>query len=103
MSTPTARASLLAALVAAPVLALAEPPVPEAATEAQDAHALYETNCLACHGSEVYTREDRKVDSLAGLEAQVRRCDAALGLRWFDEDIGAVTNFLNDRFYGFKP
>ena len=52
---------------------------------------------------EVYTREDRKVTSLPSLETQVRRCDAALELRWFDEEVSGVTNLLNDRFYHFKP
>jgi hypothetical protein len=84
--------SLLAALCATQVLA-----------EDESAQSLYDQNCVSCHGSEVYTREDRKIGSLAALETQVRRCETALELRWFDEDISEVTQFLNDRFYHFKP
>jgi hypothetical protein len=73
------------------------------AVEDDNAQSLYDQNCISCHGDEVYTREDRRVGSLAGLEAQVRRCDANLELRLFDEDISALTQLLNDRYYHFKP
>jgi hypothetical protein len=74
-----------------------------AAADTPDAHALYEQNCLKCHGPEVYTRADRKIDSLPALAAQVRRCETNLELRWFDEDIDGVTDYLNRTFYKFKP
>jgi len=74
-----------------------------AAADTPDAHALYEQNCLKCHGPEVYTRADRKIDSLPALAAQVRRCETNLELRWFDEDIEGVTDYLNRTFYKFKP
>jgi len=73
------------------------------AAEDNSAQALYDQNCIGCHGTEVYTREERKISSLPSLETQVRRCEAALELRWFDEDISSVTQLLNDRFYHFKP
>jgi hypothetical protein len=60
---------------------------------------LHNGNCLSCHDDSVYTREERRMKTLPGLRKQVRRCELALGLRWFDEDIDAVTGFLNDRFY----
>lgn len=85
-------ASLLAPL---PFATLAEEAAP-------DAHALYETNCIKCHGPEVYLRPDRKVTSLDGLTRQVRRCETALGLRWFDEEIADVTAYLNEKFYKFE-
>jgi mono/diheme cytochrome c family protein len=68
-----------------------------------NAQALMTQNCVQCHGAEVYTRKDRKVSSLDGLGRQVRRCEIALELRWFDEDVQAVTDHLNDQFYHFKP
>jgi hypothetical protein len=81
----------------------ADPPVPPAAAAPSGTDALYQEHCIKCHGSEVYTRADRKVTSLDGLGRQVRRCETALSLRWFDEDIDEMTRFLNDRFYQFKP
>jgi cytochrome c553 len=64
--------------------------------------ALQQENCMSCHGNAVYTREDRKITSLAGLEKQVRRCELSLGLKWFDEEVADVVAYLNDAFYKFK-
>ena len=72
------------------------------AADSENARALYERHCVACHGTEVYTREDRKITSLPSLKNQVRRCETALELRWFDEDIDDVSQFLNEHYYRFK-
>ena len=69
---------------------------------AADGAALHAQHCVSCHGTEVYTRDQRRVTSRTGLTKQVRRCELALGLRWFDEQIDAVSGHLNDRFYHFK-
>jgi mono/diheme cytochrome c family protein len=76
--------------------------LPAAAAQEESAANLYEQNCVRCHGSEVYTRNDRKIESLAGLQRQVQRCDTALGLRWFDDEIDQVTAYLNKNYYHFK-
>ena len=60
------------------------------------------SKCNQCHGTEVFTRSDRKVTSLAKLEAQVRRCDSNLNTNWFDDEIHDVTAHLNKKFYKFK-
>ena len=69
---------------------------------------LHEKHCIACHTSltggkpdSLYTRADRRVNTLDALKKQVRRCELSLGLQWFDEDIENVTGFLNREFYGF--
>jgi cytochrome c553 len=77
--------------------------LPAAAESMETAKALYDENCVRCHGTEVYTREDRKITSLEGLERQVRRCELALGLKWFDDEITEVTNYLNEHYYHFEP
>ena len=84
--------SLLAAVCATPCLA----------ADDGSAQTLHDQHCMSCHGTEVYTREARMVGSLQALENQVRRCETALGLRWFDEEISGVTQLLNDRFYHFE-
>ncbi len=71
------------------------------AEESKDVGAMVQTNCTKCHGDEIYTRADRKVTSLDGLNRQVGRCETALGLQWFDEDIADVASYLNDKFYKF--
>ncbi|WP_462319809.1 c-type cytochrome [Halochromatium sp.] len=68
-----------------------------------DAQALFEQNCTSCHGSEVYTREDRRIDSLDALHSQVRMCEQNLGLTWFDDQVDAVTQLLNREYYKFEP
>lgn len=64
--------------------------------------SLVESNCTKCHGTEVYTRSDRKVRSLPQLQTQVRRCELALGLKWFDEDIDNAAAYLNQEYYKFQ-
>ncbi|MEB4590961.1 hypothetical protein VSS37_08235 [Candidatus Thiothrix sp. Deng01] len=66
--------------------------------------AIHDANCISCHDSGVYTRADHKMQDYAMLSAQVRRCDANLGARLFDEDLDKVTDYLNDTYYHFaKP
>ena len=77
--------------------------LPAAANQASivKGKALHETNCQSCHGSEVYTRADRKVQSLDGLKTQVNRCTHALGVQWFEDEAGAVVDYLNATYYKF--
>lgn len=70
---------------------------------------LLQTYCIQCHassyggdGSEIYTRELRKVKTPAGLVAQVRNCNTMLDLKWFEEDEINVAAYLNQQYYQFK-
>ncbi len=63
---------------------------------------LHDANCVKCHDSSVYTREDRFVTSRDSLKTQVQRCNVNLGTQWFDEDVNAVTDYLNTNYYKFK-
>lgn len=69
---------------------------------AADGKTLVDKHCHGCHGAEVYTRADRKVQSLHGLQVQVQRCEQALNLTWFDEDVASVTAYLNQQFYQLR-
>lgn len=70
-----------------------------------------EQKCYACHakktafgnGDMIYTRSDRKVNSLAKLKTMVERCNTELRLDLFPEDEADVTAYLNKQFYKFKP
>ena len=75
---------------------------PPATATTGDSAELHAANCTSCHDDAVYTRKDRRVTSLAGLKKQVQRCELSLGLKWFDEDIDAVTDYLNSTYYKFK-
>ena len=73
-----------------------------AAADVQAGKKLHDQHCMQCHDSSVYTREDRRVNSLAGLTKQVRRCQLSQGLQWFDQDIQNVVQYLNQTHYHFK-
>ncbi len=79
---------------------------PTLASPGQELHAQ---NCLSCHaqafgqdGSAIYTRGDRRVSSLAGLERQVNFCQNNLGLAWFEEEVASVSEYLNQQYYHFE-
>ena len=72
------------------------------AADPNEGKVLVDKNCYSCHGNEVYTRNERKVTTPDGLKKQVQRCELALGLRWFDDQIENATAYLNDSFYKFK-
>jgi hypothetical protein len=70
---------------------------------------LVETNCINCHaasfggdGSEIYTRELRKIKTPSGLVVQVRNCNTMLDLKWFEEDEVNAATYLNQQYYHFK-
>lgn len=73
-----------------------------AAADPAAAQALHGKHCISCHDASVYTRDNRRVTSRAGLETQVRRCDQALGLRLFDDEIGGLAAFLDQHYYKFR-
>jgi cytochrome c2 len=69
---------------------------------------LHAKNCVSCHtsmvggnGSTLYTRADRRVNSLDQLITQVNFCETTLELRWFEEDVMAVVEYLNRNYYKF--
>lgn len=70
---------------------------------------LVEENCIKCHadmvggdGSKIYTREDRRIDSLEALNKQVHRCKDSLGMSWPEDQIADVVAYLNKTYYKFK-
>ncbi len=80
------------------------------AADVQRGKELHNENCIRCHvsmvggdGSGIYIREDRKMDSLAALNKQVRRCKTSLGVSWPDQQIEDVITYLNNTFYKFAP
>ncbi len=72
------------------------------AADANAGKALADKHCIQCHGAEVYTRPDRKVNSFDQLKTQVRRCELNLELKWFDDEIDNTTAYLNQEYYRFK-
>ena len=79
------------------------------AADSANGKKLHNESCLACHSSlmkgkpdTIYTRSDRQVNSLAGLQKQVNRCQNSVGANWFDDQIEDVVEYLNTTFYKTK-
>ena len=68
---------------------------------AGEGKALYEENCTRCHSTEVFTREDRSIKNYEGLKTRVKQCTGAAEVKWVDEEIKNVTDYLNKNFYKF--
>ena len=75
--------------------AVAAPP------DAAQGRALYEIRCGGCHDRSVHMREARSARSFAQVHARVAHWDRQSGGLWRDDEIDAVTRYLNDRYYRF--
>lgn len=62
---------------------------------------LYSTHCIACHTAQAHWREERLATDWRSLKKQVTRWERNAGLNWNDEDISAVTHYLNSLYYHF--
>nr|VFJ47906.1 MAG: Cytochrome c, mono- and diheme variants [Candidatus Kentron sp. DK]VFJ59951.1 MAG: Cytochrome c, mono- and diheme variants [Candidatus Kentron sp. DK] len=69
--------------------------------ELKQGRQLHRENCVRCHDALLYTKKNRRVGSLPALESQVEFCATNLRLQWFDEEIDAVSAYLNRTFYHF--
>ncbi len=75
---------------------------PLLAADINNGKQLQQKNCMSCHDDSMYSREERRVNSLPALRTQVQRCESTLGLKWFDEETDDVTAYLNQTFYHFQ-
>lgn len=68
--------------------------------------AKHDESCVGCHmvkhDAAFYGREGRKATDLKSLRTLVGNCQANFGLQWWDEDVDAVTEYLNTTFHNFK-
>ncbi len=79
------------------------------AVSAANGKDLHDAICIACHISltngqpaSLYTRSDRKFNTLKGLNEQVMRCQNSVGANWFDDQIADVVEYLNTNYYKVK-
>jgi len=91
--------------VALILTALANPVV---ASDINRGKSLHDDNCIECHvsiqggdGSGIYTRPDRRIDSLPALSSQVNRCKNSMGVSWPQDQIDDVVAYLNKTYYKF--
>jgi len=92
-------------LAAALVMALAAP----GSALASEGAALHAQKCQSCHdsmfpggkGEMIYAPDFRKLSSPSELRQRVETCAVRINAGWFDEEIDAVTGWLQERFYRF--
>jgi hypothetical protein len=82
-------------------LGLAALSLPAAGEQDFHAESFHRQKCTGCHDTTVYTRANRRVNSLPRLESQVRLCDANLGIKLFDDDLHALVDYLDKNYYKF--
>jgi mono/diheme cytochrome c family protein len=62
---------------------------------------LYSTHCIACHSTQVHWRDKKLVTNWTGLRTEVGRWQKFAGLGWGDDDVAAVTRYLNALYYHY--
>lgn len=75
---------------------------PAFAIDIDNGKQLHEENCVRCHQSEVYTRENRMVNSYDELAERIRQCELMAEMAWFQEEIDDVTAYLSETYYKFN-
>jgi len=63
---------------------------------------LHLANCVGCHDNSVYTRANRSVRSIGGLQQRVEMCDTQLKRHLSEAERHDLVKYLNDHFYHFK-
>jgi hypothetical protein len=99
--TSTVTSLVIGALAAACFGAHAAEPV-------SSAQALLEKSCETCHAQvfagkvdAVYTRSNRRVNTMQVLIDQVKLWNSAAAAKWSDADIELVARYLNEKYYQF--
>ena len=62
---------------------------------------LYSTHCIACHSTQVHWRDKKLVTNWTSLRTEVGRWQKFAGLGWGDDDVAAVTRYLNALYYHY--
>jgi mono/diheme cytochrome c family protein len=78
---------------------LARPVLP---ADSAQGKKLHDTNCVKCHNTSVYTRQDRKIKSLDALNERLVACTHAAQVTLTDDEQKSIAQYLNEQFYKFK-
>jgi cytochrome c5 len=63
---------------------------------------VHDANCVKCHDTSVYTRKDRRIDSLDALNAQLSTCSHGAQVTLSDDEQKNVVKYLSEQFYKFN-
>ena len=67
-----------------------------------DGKRLHDANCMGCHNTDVYTREDRVVQTLDALKEQLVSCSHMARAEFSTSETEDLLKYLNDEFYHFR-
>lgn len=92
---------LRGAALAAVTIWVGGAPLAVSAADAAHGRALYETRCVGCHDRSVHARKVRSAKSFDEVRGYVVSWDRQTGRLWREEEIDAVTRYLNERYYRY--
>jgi mono/diheme cytochrome c family protein len=70
--------------------------------DSAEGRRLFHANCTACHGTDIFTRKDRLVQSLDALKQQLASCTHAAKKEFSASETQNLLKYLNDQFYHFR-
>jgi len=77
-------------------------------SHAEDGQALHQSECVDCHsritggdGTVIYKRDESIITSLPELRTRVTHCANGAKTGWNEDQITAVTDYLNQQFYHY--
>ncbi len=69
--------------------------------DATQGKRLYDASCRSCHDAGVYTRKERRVNSLEALRNQINGCAHMTQQNISDTNQRDLVKYLNETFYKF--
>jgi mono/diheme cytochrome c family protein len=72
-----------------------------AQTQAHRGKALYDLQCIQCHRDSLHKRPQPAAQSYADVRNWVKLWAKQVGAQWGEEEIEAVTSYLNQHYYSF--
>lgn len=66
-----------------------------------DGEKLYAQKCVMCHDDSVFKQKNRSATSYKQLESQVKEYNVIAMANFDNDQIKAVTDYLNERYYKF--
>ena len=69
--------------------------------DSADGKRLHDANCMGCHDTSIYTREDRLVRSLDALKKRLGDCSHMANKDFSTNETQNLIKYLNDQFYQF--
>jgi len=69
--------------------------------DSAEGQRLFDAHCTQCHQTDIFTRKDRKVQSLEALKEQLVTCSHAANVDFSASEMQNLLKYLNDEFYRF--